>query len=107
MIFNALVIFDIEDTKERNCLWDQGVDLDDYDVMIMLDEPDKILIEEEYEETEYAYAGEPSKTVKKKRWVTNDDYYLLDRLLNGGYKNEWYKAEFRGQMRAIGIAYHG
>jgi hypothetical protein len=115
-------------------LWDQGVDMDDWDCAIITD-PD-VLEEEEYEEeeskwewfssipdgervwpkeqlseTSWRILGPPwdkgdykTYIVKKKRW--NCKHYELDRILTGCCSNKWYLIEWEGQPRAIGVAYH-
>lgn len=112
-----IYISEIEDEKERQEFWDQGISLDDWDYMLLF--PSEILMEEEYEENDRweDYSPKYDKKnnpvlVKKKRWILNyevlgGDYYTLDNLLNGCYDNKWYKAKYQGQEYAIGVAYHG
>lgn len=75
-------------------LWDQGVNLDDWDYAILAS-PD-ILRGEDFEGSD----GK-SRTV----WTPKD--YTIERLLSGCCDNTWYKAMIEGKEYAIGIAYHG
>lgn len=112
-----IYLSEVEDEKEREAFWDQGISLDDWDYMLLF--PPEILVEEEYEDKEYETVLGMSHPfynkevlVTKKRWVLNHnylcgDYYTLDKLLNGCYENKWYKAKYQGKEYAVGVAYHG
>ena len=69
-----------------NSLWDQGVNMDDWDYAI-LTSPDAV------------YKSENSNELHPHQWT-------LDRMLIGCCSNTWYLAEIRGTKYAIGIAYH-
>jgi hypothetical protein len=120
--------------EEIDLLWSHGVNMDDWDYAIITD-PDVIQSREvEYEDTEWEwfpyvpeeervwpreqisdtawrYLGPPydkGDYVKKKKisieWECLD--WTLDRLLTGCCSNTWYLIEWKGEKRAIGIAYH-
>lgn len=77
-------------------LWDQKVDMDDWDYLLFVDE-------------EYAEHFEPNE---------REDYYRgtheprsscqhFEKLLQGCCTNAWYKVEnFNGKKGFLGIAYH-
>lgn len=94
-------------TKEINYFRRSGISLDDWDYMLFF--PADILQEYEVEEEDWSKMdeqyGTPTKIKIKK--YTPKNWYVIDRLLNGYYKNEWYKINFRGRDIAMGIAYHG
>lgn len=77
-------------TEEFDSLWDQGVDLDDWDYILAFEEPSKIAVQQEDEFNTY-YAPKS---------------YTVERLLTGCCINRWYKANLFGKPRMIGIAYH-
>ena len=117
MIIPMLFVTEIEEESDKKSLLDQGVSLDDYDYMIFIEEPDKVLVDEEYEEEDYGWDGSLEsfssrpKVVKKKRMALNyeylgEAYYVLDNVLNGCYENIWYKVKFQNTEYAVGVAYH-
>lgn len=79
--------------EEIRDFWDQGVDMDDWDYMILA--PVDIL--EEVDATDWD--GKPIKRLVPKG-------YTFERLLTGCCHNKWYKATFRGIEYAVGVAYH-
>jgi len=91
----GMVIYFVKDenlTREDvEALWQQGVNMDDWDYMLFC--PPEVVFKfetpNEYSEGEYGV----------KEWP-------LDKLLNGVCSNQWYRASFRGKEWAIGVAYH-
>ena len=79
---------------ERAALWAQEVCLDDWDYLVLapVDTLTLRMRQDSYDGTHYDV------------WQQED--FLLERLLLGCCSNHWYKATFRGQEYAIGIAYH-
>jgi hypothetical protein len=67
-------------------LWDQGVNLDDWDYLIIA-------------------------PVDQIEWVGDEPEPAwnnpLGRLLTGCCANRWYKVQWDGQEVALGVAYHG
>lgn len=78
-----------EDIKE---LWDQGVDMDDWDYFILV----PVGCVEEIDSTDWE-----DKPIKK---LVPKSYALG--LLIGGSENKWYKITFRGKEYAMGVACH-
>ena len=84
--------------KDIESLWAEGVDMDDWDYIILAPPSTlSVVVEEEYD-----YCAGHAKTVA--RMVQNN--YQLSRLLVGCCDNTWYTAKFRGRKYAIGVAYH-
>ena len=69
--------------EESEYLWSRGVSLDDWDYMLIMD----------YVE-EYFEASNSPKS------------YVLAGLLHGCFENIWYRVNFRGSEKIIGVAYH-
>lgn len=81
--YEGLTARDLEDLRA------QDVCLDDWDYMLVL--PADVL---HVETDEW---GKPY-------WTTSD--YDLQRLMTGCCDNTWYKIKYRGQTKALGVAYH-
>lgn len=81
-------------TEEVKDLWDKGVDLDDWDYIIVL--PPETLKE----------SSIINFYTKEKETMFEQKIDRLDRLLTGSCADTWYKVEFRGELRALGVAYH-
>jgi hypothetical protein len=90
--------------EEAKSFWDQGVCLDDWDVMVLLEDPDAVLEREEVEVEDWV-DGELRKERKKETRYSPKDWYL-DKMLNGCCDNKWHRASFRGKEYAVGVAYH-
>jgi hypothetical protein len=105
-ISGKIILHDDLTKEEVDALWDLGVNMDDWDYMILAD-PD-ILEEEEVDtlESEYSEAkgGWIQEERKKIRFYPKD--WQMERLLTGCCDNVWYKVGFRGEEMAIGVAYH-
>lgn len=78
-------ITDLKDftKEEHDYLQDNGIILDDWDYILMMDYDRKIF-----------QADNRPRDVQ------------LERLLTGCCANNWYRIEFRGGQKIIGIAYH-
>ena len=76
-------IEEIKDEKEREYLWNEGVCLDDWDYMLVF----------EYNKKTFKSDNSPVQ-------------YNIERLLNGCCSNTWYRLNFRGSEKIIGVAYH-
>ena len=72
-----------------DALWNQGVNLDDWDYMLVV--PADILEESELD------SGE--KDLQPQDWH-------IQQLLIGLCENKWYKVRFHGKTVGVGIAYH-
>ncbi len=81
------------DWRMLAALWDQGVNLDDWDYMLVV--PASALATNEGGDTRPLDYGEVGYT------------HDLECLLTGCYDNRWYVVAFRGSMVGIGVAYHG
>lgn len=94
-MFKALIITNSKDlTKEdQDSFWSQGVDLDDWDYMILIEDPEEKILRKN---NDGMYADG--------KFCPKD--YDLERLLVGCCSNRWYKAKFREKKYAIGVAYH-
>lgn len=83
-----------EDLTENEIvdLWNQNVDLDDWDYMLVTDDLTKFKRNEdkEYDESEYAPIDE----------------WCVPKLLLGCCRNVWYRVKFREKMQMMGVAYH-
>lgn len=97
-------LFADEDMSQevRQSLGDAGVDLDDWDC-ILICPPESIELQDEYEYTDH-FDG--------KKYTVHEykpKSFYLDRLLEraGTYDCKWHKTIFQGEEVAIGIAYHG
>lgn len=88
--------------EEKRALEDAGVDLDDWDC-ILICPPDSIELCDEYEYMDYL---DGSKKLAQ-RWKPRSFYLevLLER--NSTYDCKWRKTIFQGEEVAIGVAYHG
>jgi len=107
----ATVLTPDELTQEDiDSLWNQNVCMDDWDYIVFA--PEDSITPVEYEDHEYEYDPHFPKdwrmmvkvSISKIRYTQNE--YVFDRILVGCCSNSWYRAEFRGQVYAIGIAYH-
>jgi hypothetical protein len=74
---------ELTDEKECEYLWGAGVNLDDWDYMLIM----------EYDPEKFAADNKPKSCT-------------MERLLTGCCENKWYRLNFRGSERIIGIAYH-
>lgn len=85
-------------TKEEvELFWAQDVDLDDWDLIIAIEDPDCKLLEEE---TIAGWQGEPETS-----YYPHD--YELSKMLQGCCNNTWYpRINFRGKVCTVGVAYH-
>ena len=88
-----------EDVEE---FWQQNVDMDDWDYIVLAPVE---TIEEEVEKW-HEYDWNKGREVERERTAWTQKEYALDRLLTGCCHNEWYKATFRGEVYAVGVAYH-
>ena len=77
------------DRPDIDALWDQGVNLDDWDYMLIV--PADTLQEAQDMDGEEC-------------WLPRDWY--LGELLIGVFRNRWYKARFHGKVVGVGVAYH-
>lgn len=122
------------DEEESDILRNQGVDLDDWDYAIFA--PVESIEPEQYEEEvtdwEWFPFVRPEHRVWEERaaldgswhyrepsdrghWVTRKELrtrwrctdWDLERLLTGCYANRWYRVEWKGEIKAVGLAYHG
>lgn len=80
-----ITVIDALDDSERAALRDQGVDMDDWDYMLVC--PPEVASETTHDSTV-------------------PDSYTLSRLLTGCCSNRWYRVKFRGRDVSLGIAYH-
>ena len=78
--------------------WQQGVDMDDWDRMVIADA--NTLEEVERERNVYDHEDDVIPTRMEQ---TNDD---LCRLAEGCFASTWYRVEFSDCVKAIGMAYH-
>lgn len=68
---------------EIQALWDQGICMDDWDYLLLIDRDEMVNDGDTWEPT-----------------------YPVERLLTGSCSNEWYVGTFREKECGIGIAYH-
>jgi len=78
---------------ENEALWDSGVNLDDWDYLLVV--PESSLAIREGGKYRPPYYGEDGYT------------HDLARLLTGCCDNLWYIVAFRGKTVGMGVAYHG
>lgn len=76
--------------EERNAFWDQNINMDDWDYMVLLPSD---------------FPAQPKPNEYNMPLVTIEDY-SVERLLRDNYKNRWYRGVFRGKEYVIGITYH-
>jgi hypothetical protein len=94
----GMVIHFVKDddlTKEDiESLWQQGVNMDDWDYMLLCppDVVHEVKKRDDWDHSEYT-------EFDCKDW-------WLDGMLRGCSSNRWYRANLRGKEWAIGIAYH-
>lgn len=95
---NCQIITGYQDltAKEADEFWAQGVCMDDWDYMILVENPDEVLAT--YQESDEEPGEEQTRYTPK--------VYDFDRMLVGCCSNVWYRAKFRGKEYAIGVAYH-
>jgi hypothetical protein len=103
-ISGKIILHDDLTKEEIEALWDLGVNMDDWDYMILAD-PD-ILEEEEVDTIEYNEIDGAWIPVERKKIRFYPKNWQMGRLLTGCCDNVWYKVEFRGEEMAIGVAYH-
>ncbi len=70
--------------EEREDLWNQDVNMDDIDYMLIVDKIDEFEIN--------------GKSIILQNWTFNQ-------MLTGVCNNEWYKVNFRGETVIMGVAY--
>ncbi len=80
--------------QDDESLWQQGVNTDDWDYMLLCP-PDVVHEVKKYDDWD-----------KSEIIVFECKDWTLDRMLTGGSHNRWYRAKLRGKEWAIGIAYH-
>lgn len=92
---NIMVIsaYDDFNPAEREELERQDICLDDFDYMLFVPEPEKILrlMGAESTELEVPWGG---------------TYHFLIQMLHGPNRNEWHCVTLWGQKWALGVAYH-
>jgi hypothetical protein len=98
MISFTLLETDDLTREEVEDLWKQGVDLDDWDYMLVFDDLLKFNRQSNCTELPDPNFVESISYAPKS--------YSAERLLTGCCDNRWYKVIFRGGPRMIGIAYH-
>jgi hypothetical protein len=74
----------------REAMWDQGIDLDDWDYAIILP----------ISEMECSHHHDESVLT----WMPK--HYLFHQMLHGCCNNEWYSFKWDGAEFGIGLAYH-
>jgi len=103
MLNLILIEPDSVSSAEAHELWKAGIDTDDWDYMVVINERvEEIEPEFHLKEAVDNYDG----SVKTYWWPES---YALDRMLNGCYTNTWYKVKvpFLNEVRFVGVAYHG
>lgn len=88
--------------EDIDAFWKQGVCMDDWDYVILAP-LDTIDIKTEDRE---GYDYDTGRNEKHSIVTVTQNDFTLDRMLFGCCSNEWYKATFRGQEYAVGVAYH-
>jgi len=86
---------------ENEALWDSGVNLDDWDYLLIV--PESALSTREDGECRETSFSECRPPYYGEAGYTHD----LARLLTGCCDNLWYTVAFRGKMVGMGVAYHG
>jgi hypothetical protein len=76
--------------QEKDFFWDQDIDMDDWDYMLLLPLDTEV--------TKYVSEYD--------RVVIEPISYEITRLLTGCCSNKWRYGTFRGDKYLIGIAYH-
>lgn len=76
--------------QEKDFLWDQNVNMDDWDYMLLLPSDTEVT----------KYTNEYDKE------TVEPNNYEVNRLLTGCCSNRWYYITFRGDKYLAGIAYH-
>ena len=71
-------------------LWNQSVDLDDWDYLLITTDLDSF---EEVEDEDGRITWSPTSST-------------IERLLTGCCSNIWYKISWRGKKAMVGVAYH-
>ena len=88
--------------KDIESLWAEGVDMDDWDYVILAPlNTVSTVTREVHDYYADSYAGRTTTAIEV---VQNN--YQLSRMLVGCCSNTWYIATFRGRKYAIGVAYH-
>lgn len=81
--------------EEIDAFWHQGICMDDWDYMLLLDDPDRLLEPDDEEEPDEE--GRP-------RYRCVD--WNVERLLSPTYQSTWYSGTYQGKRYAIGVVYH-
>jgi len=97
--YKALIIAGYEDLTDEDvaAFWEQGVSMDDWDVMVLIEGPDDVLDAWDDRSDDPSEVDTISYTPK---------LYVIERMVDGRYETRWHKAEFRGRRYAVGVAYH-
>jgi hypothetical protein len=91
-----LILPDDLSREEESWFWEQGVNMDDWDRMLIC--PAKTI---------YKYQlplGATEGNEEGWRWEADD--YNLNAALDGNCDFEWYKVKFKDGWRAVGVSYH-
>lgn len=89
--------------EELESLREQGVDLDDWDYAILVEDVSQ------FEDHEFEDDVYNEDTWKLERALVNEirpNCYTLERLLVGCCDNTWYRVTWKGKPVVIGFAYH-
>ena len=103
MLNLILIEPDSVSSAEAHELWKAGIDTDDWDYMVVINER----VEEI--EPEFDCKGYTDEWDGRLKVVWYPKSYALDRMLNGCCANTWYKVKvpFLNEVRFVGVAYHG
>lgn len=96
---SCVVLFPDDLTHEqKEWFWQKGVDMDDWDRMVIADAD--TLDEVERERNMYDHEDDVIPTRLEQA------NYELSRLAEGCFASTWYRVEFADGVKAVGMAYH-
>lgn len=91
--------------EETDLLWAQNVDMDDWDICVLL--PAEMIreVREMREVNDWVNGAYTTKMAEVHEWVCDD--HPIDRLLERhSVSHRWYMVEWKGEKKALGVAYH-
>lgn len=86
--------------EDINALWEVGVNMDDTDFLLIVP-ADCVTQASESTFSGYNVADDSPF------YPCGPFAHTLDRIVNGVYKNYWYRVPFRGRDIGLGVSYHG
>jgi len=82
-------------SAEVDDFWKQGICMDDWDYMVLCENPDSLLEPDNEAESD----DERGPSYRCLDWS-------VERLLCADYRSRWYRGTYQGKLYAVGVVYH-